>query len=221
MWKVEECGLGALSTSAASFDNIAGSYNYFSYDGVEYPYLSSTAWGKPLNFTASTALVPVLKGDGSLSDGCTAESYAGQDVDGKVVLVISDTSACKSGVRGAAAKTAGAAGMLVQSTPFGLRSVSGNPEFPMASIEGRTSRALLVAREKSPAPTFQWFEEKKSFKVEGGGTPSDFSSWGFDGDLHIKPEIAAPGGNILSTYPQQKGGYTVSKSTPMDPIMTS
>ncbi|KAF9362243.1 hypothetical protein BGX34_006544 [Mortierella sp. NVP85] len=215
VWKVEESGLGAFSISAASFDNIAGSYNFFSYDGVEYPYLSSTSWGKPLNLAASATLVPILKGDGSLSDGCTAESYAGQDVNGKVVLVISDTSACKSGVRGAAAKTAGAAGMLVQSTPFGLRALSGNPEFPMASIEGRTSRALLVAHEKNPTQTFQWFEEKKSFKVEGGGTPSDFSSWGFDGDLHIKPEIAAPGGNILSTYPQQMGGYTVMSGTSM------
>ncbi|KAK3805128.1 MAG: peptidase S8/S53 domain-containing protein [Benniella sp.] len=216
VWKVEECGLGSLSTSAASFDNIAGSYNYFSYDGVEYPYLSSTAWGKPLNLTASATLVPILKDDGSLSDGCTAESYASQDVKGKVVLVISDTSACKSGVRGAAAaKTAGAAGMLVQSTPFGLRSVSGSPELAMASIEGHTSRALLVAHEKSPTPTLQWFEEKKSFMVEGGDTPSDFSSWGFDGDLHIKPEIAASGGNILSTYPQQKGGYTVMSGTSM------
>ena len=32
----------------------------------------------------------------------------------------------------------------------------------------------------------------------GGGQPSDFSSWGVPGDLSLKPEITAPGGNIYS-----------------------
>ncbi|KAL8294686.1 hypothetical protein RB597_007713 [Gaeumannomyces tritici] len=34
-----------------------------------------------------------------------------------------------------------------------------------------------------------------------GGKPSQFTSWGPTYDMSLKPDIAAPGGNILSTYP--------------------
>lgn len=36
-------------------------------------------------------------------------------------------------------------------------------------------------------------------EAPGGGQPSDFSSWGSTSDLFMKPEIAAPGGNIYSS----------------------
>lgn len=42
---------------------------------------------------------------------------------------------------------------------------------------------------------------------------SEFSSWGVPGDLTLKPEITAPGGNIYSTADQ--GGYTVMSGTSM------
>ncbi|KAI9164076.1 minor extracellular protease vpr [Paramyrothecium foliicola] len=34
-----------------------------------------------------------------------------------------------------------------------------------------------------------------------GGKPSEFTSWGPTFDLTLKPDVAAPGGRILSTYP--------------------
>ncbi|KAG0205771.1 hypothetical protein BGX28_002694 [Mortierella sp. GBA30] len=215
VWSVSNAGLGATSTSVASFDNIAGSYNYFAYSGVEHPYAFSQAWGKALSLPANVTLVPVLEKDGSLSDGCLPESYAGQNVTGKVVLVIGDTTRCKSGARGAAAKTAGAAAMLVQSVPLGLNNLGGNPDFQMASIENAAGAQLLEAFKKNPASSFTWSSAKKSFRIEGGGAPSDFSSWGFDGDLHLKPDIAGPGGNILSTYPVNMGAYAIESGTSM------
>ena len=44
-------------------------------------------------------------------------------------------------------------------------------------------------------------------------TMSDFSSWGVPGDLSLKPEIAAPGGNIYSTVTD--GKYDVMSGTSM------
>ncbi|PKS12304.1 hypothetical protein jhhlp_001604 [Lomentospora prolificans] len=41
------------------------------------------------------------------------------------------------------------------------------------------------------------------------------SSWGLGLELDIKPQFAAPGGNILSTYPMNKGNYTVMSGTSM------
>jgi subtilisin family serine protease len=48
-----------------------------------------------------------------------------------------------------------------------------------------------------------------------GGTMSTFSSWSPTNELYIKPEVSAPGGNILSTYLLQLGGYAVLSGTSM------
>jgi len=173
---------------------------------VNYPYLSSKIWGKPLDLPPSATFAPSLKSDGSLSDGCTAESYVGHNVSGKVVIVYGD-STCTSDVRGSAAQAAGAAGMLSRSVPFGLAPLNGISGFPIASIEAHVGDQILAVYKASP--TIKWSKEMKSFSTEGAGTPSSFSSWGFDGDLHIKPDISAPGGKILSTFPRKMGGYHV------------
>lgn len=39
------------------------------------------------------------------------------------------------------------------------------------------------------------------------GTISSYSSWGLGPDLGVKPDIAAPGGEIYSTYLTKEGGY--------------
>lgn len=46
-----------------------------------------------------------------------------------------------------------------------------------------------------------------------GGLASPFTSWGGTYDLAIKPDVAAPGGNIYSTY--LDGGYAVLSGTSM------
>jgi hypothetical protein len=46
-----------------------------------------------------------------------------------------------------------------------------------------------------------------------GGTMSTFTSWGPTAEMFIKPEVSAPGGNILSTY--LDGGYAVLSGTSM------
>ena len=46
-----------------------------------------------------------------------------------------------------------------------------------------------------------------------GGTMSTFSSWSPTYELYIKPEVSAPGRNILSTYPLNLGSYAVQSGT--------
>lgn len=46
-----------------------------------------------------------------------------------------------------------------------------------------------------------------------GGRPNTFTSWGGTNDLQLKPEIAAPGGQIFSTWP--KGQYALLSGTSM------
>jgi len=44
---------------------------------------------------------------------------------------------------------------------------------------------------------------------------SSFSTFGPVNDLYFKPSLAAPGGNILSTYPRAKGSYAILSGTSM------
>lgn len=48
-----------------------------------------------------------------------------------------------------------------------------------------------------------------------GGFASYYTSWGPTWDLNVYPTIAAPGGNILSTYPLKLGKYAVLSGTSM------
>lgn len=48
-----------------------------------------------------------------------------------------------------------------------------------------------------------------------GGFASYYTSWGPTWELDVYPTIAAPGGNILSTYLMNEGGYAVFSGTSM------
>ena len=48
-----------------------------------------------------------------------------------------------------------------------------------------------------------------------GGSISFFSSWGPSSELKIKPNIAAPGGYIYSTFPLAQGAYLTKSGTSM------
>ncbi|TLD03253.1 uncharacterized protein PgNI_12478 [Pyricularia grisea] len=49
--------------------------------------------------------------------------------------------------------------------------------------------------------------------LQAGGKPSTFSSWASTYDLQLKPDVAAPGGNIFSTWPNNT--YMVQSGTSM------
>ncbi|KAG0327865.1 hypothetical protein BGZ99_006670, partial [Dissophora globulifera] len=214
-WMVSDSGLGDLASSVASFDNAYGFYSSFTYGGVAHPYAPSSAWNKPIDLPANATLVPIFEKSGALSDGCDPAIYTGLDVKGKVVLALGDVTRCKSGGRGANALAAGAAGLLIQTTPIGIAALGGNPDFPMGSIENKAGDDLIAVYKKTPTAPLAWSKAGSNFLVEGGGAPSDFSSFGLDGELRSKPDIAAPGGNILSTYPLAHGGYAVLSGTSM------
>ncbi|KAG0344544.1 hypothetical protein BGZ54_005830, partial [Gamsiella multidivaricata] len=98
-WMVSDTGLGDLASSVASFDNAYGFYNSFTYGGASHPYAPSTAWNQIINLPANATLLPVFEKNGALSDGCDPAIYNGLNVKGKVVLVLGDTTRCKSGGR--------------------------------------------------------------------------------------------------------------------------
>ena len=48
-----------------------------------------------------------------------------------------------------------------------------------------------------------------------GGFLSTFTSWGPTNELAIKPNVAAPGGIIYSTFPLALGGFQIDQGTSM------
>ncbi|KAI0049877.1 subtilisin-like protease [Auriscalpium vulgare] len=54
-----------------------------------------------------------------------------------------------------------------------------------------------------------------AFPDSSGGLISSFTSYGPTNDLYFKPAVAAPGGNILSTFPVPLGSYAVMSGTSM------
>ncbi|KAI2642933.1 peptidase S8/S53 domain-containing protein [Xylaria nigripes] len=48
-----------------------------------------------------------------------------------------------------------------------------------------------------------------------GGAASSFTTWNPTYEMDVKPQVASPGGNILSTWPQTLGSYAVLSGTSM------
>ncbi|KAI0802378.1 peptidase S8/S53 domain-containing protein [Xylaria sp. FL0064] len=48
-----------------------------------------------------------------------------------------------------------------------------------------------------------------------GGAASTFTTWNPTFEMDVKPQVASPGGNILSTWPQTLGSYAVISGTSM------
>ncbi|KAH7325631.1 subtilase [Stachybotrys elegans] len=78
--------------------------------------------------------------------------------------------------------------------------------------------------ENTYMPTYDPNTGKASevINTQTGGYISSFTSWGPTFDLKVKPDVGAPGGNILSTLPLAMGAYGVASGTSMAcPLMAS
>ncbi|KAF9121173.1 hypothetical protein BGW39_010786 [Mortierella sp. 14UC] len=92
-------------------------------------------------------------------------------------------------------------GGLTISTPFGITLLSGVDALPMASIENCAGAAILAAYNNSPKNVLDCSKTVSSVMVDGDGAPADMSSYGLDGALRFKSDIA-----ILHPY------YVVSQA---------
>jgi subtilisin family serine protease len=86
----------------------------------------------------------------------------------------------------------------------------GVPGVTISSIDGDAIIALTTSR------TMTWSDVRVIAPDPNAGLISDFSSWGLDAHLTLKPDISAPGGNITSTWPMtQFGGHNTISGTSM------
>ncbi|MEG1923963.1 MAG: S8 family serine peptidase, partial [Clostridia bacterium] len=156
------------------------------------------ASSKPLDFmglflsknTAGSYEYVAIGGFGEQKD------YEGKDVKGKIALVQRGSSTFASKMKTAADN--GAIACIIYNNQMGTINMSIDQELliPVCSISVSDGNFMAI---------------KGTGKVEisksnaDGPFMSDFSSWGVLADLSIKPEITAPGADILSAVPETYG----------------
>lgn len=199
----------ANTMAVASVENLKTLDVYIDADGypISYSTASNGVGGDITTLTGSYRFVAV-------PDGGAPEAYEGLDVTGKVALVQRGTISFANKVDNAAA--AGAVACIVYNNTSGTinMDLSGSTaDIPAISITMADGEYLIAALAENPELTLSFPTEPAFIPSALAYQISDFSSWGVAPDLTLKPEIAAPGGNIYSTV--NNGGYGLMSGTSM------
>ncbi len=116
------------------------------------------------------------------------------------------------------AVAAGAAGLVLYNNAAGALNptVAGTPAItiPVVAITAVDGAAINTQMDAG-AVALTWGTGTTSSPNTLANTLSSFSSLGLTAELGFKPDIAAPGGSIYSTYPLELGGYASLSGTSM------
>ncbi|MCI6729022.1 MAG: S8 family serine peptidase [Clostridiales bacterium] len=148
------------------------------------------------------------------------EDFQNLDLTGKIVL-ISRGGGVSFFEKGNRAVEAGAVAAVVYNNAAGsinMNMTGYKYKNPAISIEKVYGDMILAASQQGEdgvwGGTMVIADKVQTVQnVPGGSAPSSFSSWGVPGNLDLKPEITAPGGNIWSTLTD--GSYGSMSGTSM------
>ncbi|KAI9219280.1 peptidase S8/S53 domain-containing protein [Blastocladiella britannica] len=209
---------GALSI--ASFDNTNQPSAAAIITGVAGVTAPAIAIGSNAKFTPEQAF-PIIASNvaiDSLVDGCLvngASPFKPDQFKGGAALIRRGTCAFTEKAQNAAA--AGASAVIIRNRLpeyLAAGAVDATVTIPVAFIGGTDGDALFKAATAGKT-TFAVSKNQAVIPIATAGQPSDFSSWGLDVNLFIKPEVAAPGGMIYSSVPRSHGSYDVFSGTSM------
>ncbi len=203
---------GAISVASFENTNIPA-HSFTASNGATVPYLPTE--GSPAAPTSGTAELALAgpDGDGTPNQACTQVSPA---VKGKVALV--SRGVCNFYDKVINAQNAGATGVVIYNNAPGLTSitVSGAEPITIPAVLIQLSDGTGLAASLASGPvSLTWTAGWITTPNPVGGLVSDFSSYGLAADLSLKPDLGAPGGNILSTFPIEKGSYANESGTSM------
>ena len=217
LWSAGSPGVGRKVIGVASFDNTKATLPAFLVGGNLYTY--NRAGG-------SLASVPT-SGSGELAatgtpttanDACVAP--AAGSLTGKIALIRRGT--CGFYNKALNAQHAGAIGVVLYNNVAGALNptVAPNPAgsepvmIPVAAITA--ADGTFIFNHLATDHTLTWTDQVVEAPLATAGLISDFSSFGTDAELTLKPDIGGPGGQIYSTWPhQQFGGHNSISGTSM------
>lgn len=199
--------VAANAISVASFENTMITAPALQVAGSTIGY--SNAEGAPL--APKTGTMPIVVGDPV--NGCAplAPVPAG-------AAVLLQRGTCTFRDKAVAAQAAGAKALVMFNNQPGTLSptVEGDPAItiPVVMISQADGEAIKAAA-GTGSTELSWTGETVSTPNPEAGLVSSFSSWGLAADLTVKPDLGAPGGNIWSSVPLEKGGYESMSGTSM------
>ena len=202
-------GVGSKVIGVASYDNAQRSFIVI---GTPYGFIPAS--GAPLPPTSGSLPMARTGTTTTTNDACTA--LPAGSLAGTAVLI--RRGGCFFYVKAFNAQTAGAAAVVLYNNVAGALSVTveGTPPItiPVVAITDVQGAALDALIASAP-PSLTWTGDYVSWPFGTGGLISGFSSFGPAPDLSFKPNIGAPGGGILSSYPLEQGGTATLSGTSM------
>jgi minor extracellular serine protease Vpr len=220
LWSAGSPGVGQKVIGVASFDNTKATLPAFSVGGNLYGYNRAAAaplppltGSGPIQFTG-TPLPPTP----TPNDGCTA--FTAGSLSGKIAFIRRGT--CGFYNKAINAQTAGAIAVVLYNNVAGRVSPTVAPVPPSAPgvtipvVAITAADAETIFSGLAGASTLMWTDQTVEAPIPTANLVSNFSSFGTDAELRLKPDIGAPGGQIYSTWPhQQFGGHNTISGTSM------
>ncbi|KAJ6443769.1 subtilisin [Purpureocillium lavendulum] len=218
---------GKLVTSIASFDNAQTpillydvNYSIDGGDDVKFGYVP----GEPSEWSGVTLEAYATSTDLNIkNDGCDPLPDSTPDLSKKIVLIRRGSCTFVQKATNAAAK--GAKYVLI------LNNVGGAGGIDVREAKGIVGSGMTLKTVGDTLVTAIKAGKKVTLKMAGmketteslvvvqnnvtGGALSTYTSWGPTWEMDLKPQVGAPGGNILSTYPTALGGFAVLSGTSM------
>ncbi|MDY0404604.1 S8 family serine peptidase [Virgibacillus sp. 179-BFC.A HS] len=195
-------GLATDSIQVASFEN-----SNITVDALNYQ-IGDEKGSAPFLSAGETSPDDYVKTKFDLVDaGIGApEDFAGKDVKGKYALIKRGELAFTD--KALNAQKAGAEGVIIYNNTDGIVNMATDsaiviPQLFMLKSDGDK---LAAALKDGKSVSIDFTGEKANIQNPDAGKMSAFSSWGLTPNLDFKPEITAPGGQILSTLNNNEYG---------------
>jgi len=209
-------GVGYNVIGVASFDNKVVPGIYFTADNGDatHQFVFFPATGAPVPPTSGSISIVKTGLPTTLDDGCNA--LAAGSLIGKAVLIRRGT--CSFYIKASNAQNAGAIAVVLYNNTTGTISptVAGTPAITIPVVAVTAADGVeLNNRIAAGTTNITWTDQYGAAPSSTAGLVSTFSSYGLDAELNLKPDLGAPGGNILSTYPRALGSYAVLSGTSM------
>ncbi|CAG8523782.1 12348_t:CDS:2 [Ambispora leptoticha] len=216
IFQVQSPGVALSAISVASVDNTKFLSYYLTISSapdqkIEYFTQNLTRF----NISGNPEIVPTSNNTQVTNDACN--TLPANSLTGKIALI--RRGACVFTKKLANAQAAGAVGVLfydnVDSVLFTPITDSPTIKIPSALVRAVHGKLIFDQIQKNKNVTVTFYNDTLPFSNPTAGKLSDFSSLGPSNELDIKPEIAAPGGEIFSTYPVKLGSYKTLSGTSM------
>ncbi len=167
--------------------------------------------------TPTTGTFPLVRTGTPATTNDACDPLPADSLTGSIALV--RRGACTFHVKTANVQAAGAIGAVLYNNVPGALSptVTGAVPItiPVVAISGGDGIAVNAELDVGAPVSLTWTDEMTASPNAVAGQISGFSSWGPTANLTFKPDLAAPGGSIYSTYPLEKGGYASISGTSM------